>query len=302
MLMSRFLISAVVVAWLAISTAAIACDTPPSPPPAPACHPAPSLVEKTIFVPTFVTENHTIRVQELRPESREETYTTFEEVRETRPVERQVTVTVPETHTRLETYVVEEPIWKTVNLPYTVMVPYTELRTGTRKVARFVPVPETHDVCVDRGHWEQEACHVPCGPCLPPPVARHWVPDVVHHQVETFCTKKVMVDVPFTYPVCLSRPETRTRTERVCEYIKVPKTRKVCYTIMVPRTITKVEQETICRKVPVHKVRERIVMVPREIEKVVPVTVTKLVPKTIRIPVFPKAVAWTHPGPPFGGW
>ena len=56
-------------------------------------------VQKTIMVPTMVTEMQTVNCMEYRTEQRQRTCTVYKVVPETKMVQYQYTVMVPETHT-----------------------------------------------------------------------------------------------------------------------------------------------------------------------------------------------------------
>jgi hypothetical protein len=138
-------------------------------------------VEKTIYVPTYVTETRRVVETQYAQETRERSYTVYRSVPETKPVTREYTVMVPETRTRTvnytvlvpvtrqvtrtytvnvpvwrsveEQYQVSVPVWKDVQQTYTVMVPHQETRTGTRTVCRIVPTVETRTITKDCGQW-----------------------------------------------------------------------------------------------------------------------------------------------------
>jgi hypothetical protein len=70
-------------------------------------------------------------------------------------------------------------------------------------------------------------------------------------------------------------------TEMVCEQ----QTREVTYTVCVPVKKTVSYDVTVCKTVPVEKVRRCTVMVPHQVEKEVQVQVCRMVPKTVTVPV-----------------
>jgi len=224
-------------------------------PAAESCAPAPQpqCVQKTILCPTLVTEDRVVTVTECRAETRNYTCTVYKTERQTKQVQRQCTVMVPEVRTRTEEYTVCRPVWTEETRQHTVMVPHCETRQGTRKVCRMVPVKETRMVC--------------------------------EKPVEVICMRAQMVEEPCTYTVTVCRPETRTCKVRVCHYEQVPATRTVCYTVCVPKTKTWTENVTTCRQVPVQETRQRTVMVPHQVQKTVKVQVCKMVPKTVSVPV-----------------
>lgn len=269
------------------------------------------VVEKTVMVPTWVTEMRTVQVTECRTEMRQRPVTTYKQVAETKMVTEQYTVQVPEQRVRTETFTVCRPVTRqvprqyTVNVPYqetrtatrrvckyvpvqeprtvnvteqrvrtenytvmrpvtrqqeqqyTVNVPYTETREGTRKVCRWVPVTNTRTIRVDEGRCEtvQVAVPPPCGgthrghcrrrccsqPCPPPcgPVIvnkRVWVPNIVEKQIPYTTMQKQWFDEPYKYLVSLCRPEIRTRTVNYVEQVPETMSREVPFTVCVPKT------------------------------------------------------------------
>jgi hypothetical protein len=183
-------------------------------------------------------------------------------------VQEPVTVNVAETRMRTETYTVCKPVVKQQTQTYTVNVPYTETREGTRKVCRWVPVNETRVVREDQGHFDcvqvavsscgdcgggcaptccghrglfrrrccaQPACPPPC--CPPQYVTQKvWVPNIVEKQVATTVMRAQWVDEPYKYLVNLCRAEQRTRTFDVVEQVPETLSRQVPYTVCVPQT------------------------------------------------------------------
>src|SRR5262245_46175554 len=97
------------------------------------------MVEKTIMVPTLVSETRRIQVTEYRCEQRQPTYTVCRQVPETKSVTENYTVMVPENRVREEKVVVCRPVQRQVEQQYTVQVPHTETRKGTRRVCTYVP-------------------------------------------------------------------------------------------------------------------------------------------------------------------
>lgn len=154
------------------------------------CEPQPVCVEKTVCVPTWVTEKRTVTCTEYVPEQRTKTITCYKLVPETKEVTRTCTVMVPETRTKTITcttykpvyetktcqYQVRVPVYRTVEQEYTccvprrkmveqtytVMVPRQETRRGVRKVCKVVKETEMRTVTRDEGHWETRTVEVPC--------------------------------------------------------------------------------------------------------------------------------------------
>ena len=86
-----------------------------------------------------------------------------------KPVSKQVTenytVCIPYTETRTGTRTVCKPVWKEVSQNYTVSVPYTENRTRNADRLSTVTRHRTRTVCVDQGHWEDRPAPAAAGGC-----------------------------------------------------------------------------------------------------------------------------------------
>ena len=271
----------------------------------------PTYVEKTICVPTLVTETRTVNVIECTVEERQRTCTVYRRVPEMKTVETQCTVMVPQVQTKTCNYTVCTPVWKEVEQQYTVMVPHQETRQCTRKVCKMEKVTQTRTVCKDKGHWEEQVvevpcscrkfrrCHArhgccgsacdPCGGCCGTTTCtkKVWVPNIVQEEVEYTCCKPVLVDEPYEYCVTVCTPEVRTRTVKVCEYVKEQKSREVQYTVCVPQQKTVTRQVCVVKCVPEEKVITYKVRVPHCVQKEVEVKVCKMVQKTIQVPCCP---------------
>jgi len=285
------------------------------------CQTACKTVEKTIMVPTMVTENRTVQVVECTTEQRERTYTVNHLVPETHTVSYDYCVMVPETRTRTVNYTVCKPVMETKTREYTVMVPHTETKHGTKQVCKLVPVKMTRTVCEDHGHWESVPVCQPCAPancctsaddqpalkgnislvgfrhhcgggcatgcgscgasCAPPCMAQHWVPNLVTREVEYTCYKAQMETVPCDYCVTVCTPEKRTCNVQVCNYVQEPKSCEVQYTVCVQQKKTGTREVTTCKCVPEEKKCTYTVQVPHTVEKQVTVQVCKMVPKTV---------------------
>jgi hypothetical protein len=172
---------------------------------------------------------------------------------------------------------------------YTVMVPHTETRQGTRQVCKMVPVKRKQVVCEDQGHWEQRAVKMACRTCAPTccPVRTFccWVPKVVQKEIEVTCLEAQTVTEPCTYTVTVCKPEKRTCKVQLCEYKQEEASREVCYTVCVPKTVTRTEYVTTCKTVQEEQTCRYTVMVPHQVTKTVQVPVCKMVPKTVTVPV-----------------
>ncbi len=159
------------------------------------CAPAvPVMIERTVMVPTYVTEKRVVHETVYHTEARTKTVTVNKCVPRQVEKTRSYTVMVPQQQTKTVNYVVCKPVYETktreyvvevpqwseveekytVRVPvwhdqerqYTVMVPTTEKRQGTRRVARCIPTTEQRTVRCDEGHWETQMVEVPCySPC-----------------------------------------------------------------------------------------------------------------------------------------
>ncbi len=280
--------------------------------PQPICRSAPcameiQYVEKTVMCPVMITEHRTVQQVCCRAEVRQATVTCYRQVPETRMASYQCTVLVPEVRQKTVQHTVCKPVYRTETRQYTVMVPYTETLQGVRQVCKLVPTTVTKTVCEDQGHWEERPCEpatcapATCAPatCAPEacaaacemPTRKVWVPNVVTRQVPVTCMKPTMVEEPYTYTVLRCRPEVRTCTVNVCDYVSEVQTRVCNYTVYRPKVVTKTRPVTTYKCVPYQATRSYTVMAPYTVQRVVPVQVCKMVPKTIQVPVcVPKPV------------
>jgi hypothetical protein len=264
-------------------TSAVGC----APAPLPVCAPCVKTEQRTVLVPQWVTECRKVPTTEIRHVEREREVIVYKDVPETvqrtrtrtvlerqvrshletytvrkpvmKDVEQTYTVCVPYTETKTGTRMVMKPVSKEVERKYTVSVPYCEKRIGTRTICRHVPVTHTRTICVDEGHWEVRAARPVCQPCNPcaacAPVckSRVWVPNMVHkHKTCTVDTIQ-KVQVPYEYPVHLCREEVRTRIEKVCEMVPVPVTFQ--YEVHLTRTENRTRTVQVCEYIPVQRTR-----------------------------------------------
>ena len=265
---------------------------------------APEMVEKTIYVPTYETETHTVTVTQYANETRERTVKVMKRVPETKAVEQTYTVMVPKTETRTVNYTVCKPVFETRTQTYTVCVPHAETRQGTRVVCKVVPTKETRTVCRDRGHWEERviACQScggcgncgrrrgcgscgGCGSCAPATrTCRVWVPNIVQEEVEVTVRRVVKESVPCEYTVTVNKLEERTRDVKVCKMVSEQKSREVQCTVCVPEQRTRTCNVTTYKCITEDVEQQYTVCVPHQVEKEVQVRVCKMVPKTILVP------------------
>lgn len=243
----------------------------------------PTYMEKTIYVPKWITQTKTVMQTQYRPEQRERVVTVQRLVPETRAVERRYTVMVPEVRTKLHTYTVNVPVWREVQKPYhvrvpvretvqkqfTVMVPYQETLTASRTVCKMVPQTITHTVCRDRGHWADvpyqtacsaygcgRSCYSGCGSCEPcgrcggtgmiTCSRRVWVPNMVYEQVPRVVYRPQYSQVPYQYTVTRFRPETRVKEVPVVRYVTETRARTVRVCEYQPQQRTREVQFTVC--------------------------------------------------------
>ena len=312
----------------------------------------PETRERTVTVFKQVPETKTVErtCTVMVPETRTKQVSYCVNVPTTREVTEEYTVRVPRFENVSREYQVRVPVWSEEQREYTVLVPHRETREGTRRVVQCVPVKKTRTVCRDRGHWEEQpadccgascgqtACATPCceadpcGCCESRRSARRakvasrralrksccepskvWVPNIVREEVEVTVLKRECVDQPFTYAVTVCKPETRTRTVKLCSFTCETRTatQRVChwdnetrtrtrqitecnletrtkdvnYTVCVPKTETRTEEVTVLKCVPEDKTVQFTVMVPHQVEREVQVRVCKMVPKTIQTQV-----------------
>jgi len=111
------------------------------------------------------------------------------------------------------------------------------------------------------------------------------VPEVSEREVQVTVMKPSYEEVPYEYTVTLCRPETRTRTVTLCEYVPEQQSREVQYTVCVPEQRVSSHQVTEYRCVPEQKTSTYTVMVPYQEQQEVQVQVCRMVEKTITVPV-----------------
>ena len=109
----------------------------------------------------------------------------------------------------------------------------------------------------------------------------------VTEQVPVTVYKNEVHQEEFTYNVTTYRPEARTRTVRVCNYVNQPQSREVTYTVCVPQQRTQTRDVTTYRTISEQQTQQYTVMVPRTVQREVTVTVCRMVPRqvTCNVPV-----------------
>ncbi|MEX0793655.1 MAG: hypothetical protein WD045_10995 [Pirellulaceae bacterium] len=251
----------------------------------PTCAPAPcevQYVEKTVMVPQRSWEVKTVTCTVNRPEMRERTVQVCRRVPETNYVTKQYTVTVPEWQSKTVDYTVSKPVYETKTTTKTVMVPHYEEREATRQVCKMVPTTVTKTVCKDHGTWETKCGVDRCG-C--PTTCKVWVPNVVQEEVECTVMKPVMEAQPYTYKVCVMKPEEREHTYQVCNMVTETRQKEVRHMVCRQEVREKQVACTTYKTVMEDKVVPYCVMVPTQVTKEVRVPVCNMVPKTIQVPV-----------------
>ena len=269
-------------------------------------------VEKTCYVPEWVTETRMVTVCEYAQEQREVKETVHKCVPVQKQVQRSCTVLVPEQRTKMVQYNVCRPVVKEVEQQYTVCVPQwreeprqytawvpvTETRQGVRRVCKTVTEEVVKTVCVDRGHCETQMVEVPCLPrrcglfghrgcggcCCQPSTTtvcqKVWVPNVVEEQVTVTVCKPQIVEEPCEYTVTVCKPEVRTCTVRVCDYKQEVRTMKCCVTTYETDVVQKEVAYTVC--VPQQKTWTETVTCYQTQAEEVTRTVTVCVPHQVQ--------------------
>lgn len=244
-------------------------------------------------------------VQKPVYETRTEKYTVMVPHLETR--QQKCTVQVPEWKTRQQQYAVQVPQWKEVEQTVMVAVPQQEVRQGTRRVVRCVPVTTRRQVTVDCGHWATQWVEFPCGgcdpcggcasPCVP---ATHmvcrkvWVPQLQTREVDVTTVQQQVSDEPYSYTVTVCKLEPRKQTVRVCQMRTETRTREVPYCtlrteersrtvqVCVPRAEERTRSYQVCRLQSETQRKEvvEMVCVPTPVTRQVQVTSYRCVPET----------------------
>ena len=179
---------------------------------------------KTITVPDVI----------CRPETRQQNVTVCRMVPETQMVNVTQQIVVPERRTATQPYTVCRMTYESVARQFTVMVPQTETRQGTRTVCKPIAVQEMQPVCKDMGQWTTQS-FVDCCGCTQ--TCQVYVPNIVQEQVPVTVYKPQFVEEAFTYQVVTCRPEQRTVTEQVAKPVYETQTREVSYVVPVAKQI-----------------------------------------------------------------
>ena len=193
-----------------------------------ACQTTYQSVERTIMVPTMVSETRSVNVTECRAEQRETSCTVYRNVPETRQVSYQYTVMVPQTRTRTINYTVCKPVMETHDQQYTVMIPETQTRTVNYTVCKPVMETQTQQYTV-------------------------MVPETRTRTVNYTVCKPVYETQTREYTVMVPENRTRTVNVTVCKPVMETQTRQ--YSVLVPYTETRQGTRPVCRMVPVTVMR-----------------------------------------------
>jgi hypothetical protein len=121
---------------------------------------------RTVMVPEMVTEMQKRMVTEYRSENRTRTVTRYRMVPVTQEVPFSYTVMDTRYDTRIENYTELVAVTEPKTITWTVMVPHTEERKGTRRVARCVEVEEPRQVTRDMGRFEERLVTRPAAPAV----------------------------------------------------------------------------------------------------------------------------------------
>jgi hypothetical protein len=168
------------------------------------------------------------------------------------------TVVVPEQRTMTRPETVCRMTYGTVSKQITVMVPRTEMRQGVRTVCKPIAVQVMQSACKDGG------CQMPVTIYKP------------HYE-----------HVPYSYPVTVCHPESRTVTQQVARPVYETQMREVSCLVPVARQVQRQVPQTIVRPVMENRTVNYTVMVPERRDRQVTVPVCTLVPKQVSYTVQP---------------
>ncbi len=261
--------------------------------------PQPQVVTKTIMVPHVEYRSKVVIDYVSTPVPRQRVVHVTRMVPETTMVMRQFPVVTPQPRTRIETYRVCHMEYEEVADTITVCVPYTEMRQGVRTVCNMVKEVVMHTVTEEGGHWEDapsagpvqkgmEQAPLQKGPIQGPiQKGRVWVPEVIKKQVPVVHYRPEYTQVPYEYPVHLTRLESRPITRTVARPRYETKEREIHYTVPVTTYVEREVPRTVCRPVVEEKVVHYTDYVRTPVERQVTVPVCTMVPKTITYTIWP---------------
>lgn len=268
-------------------------------------------VEKTCYVPEWVTETRVVTVCEYVQEQREVRQIVHRCVPVQKEVQRTSIVLVPEQRTKTvqytacrpvvkqveQQYMVDVPVWREEAREYTVCVPVVETRQGVRRVCKMVTEEVVKTVCVDRGHWETQMVEVAyvarrcsrfcrrgcvscCQPCTTTVCQKVWVPNVVEEEVTVTVCKPEIVEEPYEYQVTVYKPEVRTCMVKVCDWKQEMRTMMCNVTTYETEVIEKEVAYTVC--VPQQQTWTEMVTCYETQAEEVTRTVTVCVPRQVQ--------------------
>jgi hypothetical protein len=116
---------------------------------------------------------------------------------------------------------------------------------------------------------------------------RVWVPEVIKKQVPVTTWRPEYTQVPFEYPVHLTRLESRPITRTVARPRFETKEREIHYTVPVTTYVEREVPRTVCRPVVEEQVVHYTDYVSTPVERTITVPVCTLVPKTITYTIRP---------------
>jgi hypothetical protein len=197
-------------------------------------------VEKTIYVPTWVTETRTCKETHYRQETQQRTCTTYRCEQVTKQVECPYTVWEEVEKVDEQSFEVATPVYNWVDQKYTEYTTGKGTVTKTRQVRKWVPSDEP-GCCKDKGKWVCQDETYECEEEICVPIERT-------RRVKQWDTKKEMKTVSHKYKTLEPRTKTKLRTVCVTERIPEVTTYEVC--VCVPHTVEKQVQVKVCRMVP----------------------------------------------------
>ncbi len=263
---------------------------------APIQAPQPRVVTKTIMVPHVEYQTRMVTDYVCTSVPRQRTVPVTRMVPETHMVVRRFPVVTPQPRTKIEVYRVCHMEYEEVPATITVCVPYIEMRQGVRTVCSMVQETVMQTVSEESGHWEDapsaggpvqkgmEQAPLQKGPIQK---GRVWVPEVVKRQVPVTTWRPETTQVPFEYPVHLTRLESRPTTRTLARPRYETKEREIHYTVPVTTYVEREVPHTVCRPVTEERVVHYTECVRTPVEREVRVPVCTLVPKTITYTIWP---------------
>jgi hypothetical protein len=188
------------------------------------------LVERTIMVPTEITETRMKTCVIKRTDVREETYTVFKRVPETRTFTKETCYLEDEVKTKeitkKECHRVTNPVIETC----AVKVPHTEMRTEM----------VMKEICTE------------CGPaCIEVPCTREVTVEHDEIRSKTTCVPDIAIETTkreISYCVKVPKTHKTTCEETVYKLVPIEKTRQV--EVCVPEIIKKPFEVTVTKMVP----------------------------------------------------